>query len=190
MPRKTSYIDTNRTIGGGVIINTDIGGNVGALVRDKTIFDVAKTGFSIKGAWVVGDFASVAAISEEAVILVDLVFYLERGFIPSIKGSIKTELKLECQRCMQTFDFAVICQTAIVFLDNEQQGEGLAGNFEQILLTKKEIFIRDIISDEILLALPMSPKHKNNCLAKNGAMKLNPDILSNKLFKNLKKTKE
>lgn len=78
-----------------------------------------------------------------------------------LRLSVTGEVSLLCQRCMLPFVFAIDSDSLLTLFDNEvdidaasEQDEALEG-----ILASGEQSVVDLIEDEILLALPLAPKH-------------------------------
>jgi uncharacterized protein len=54
---------------------------------------------------------------------------------------------------------------SLAFVKNENQAEGLSEHLEIYLFEDEEQSLIDLISDEILLSIPMVPKHDIDCLS-------------------------
>ena len=50
-------------------------------------------------------------------------------------------------------------------MKNENQAEKLSKHLELYLFEDEELSLIDLISDEILLSIPMAPKHNLDCLS-------------------------
>lgn len=82
----------------------------------------------------------------------------QRDFLDlSVSGS----LKLHCQRCMQHTEFLLDEQVRIVLFTNEKTlDEAMLADEElEGMLLEDELDAFTLIEDQILMALPISPKH-------------------------------
>ncbi|MGA1871031.1 MAG: YceD family protein [bacterium] len=101
-----------------------------------------------------------------------------RGII--ISGKVKTLLELECSRCLENFLFHVNEQFEACFIPEDQKIEE-----EEVELTKNDmdvsffkgeaIDLTDVIREQILLSVPMTPVCKSSCrgLCSNCGQNLN-----------------
>lgn len=81
---------------------------------------------------------------------------------------IKGEINLFCQRCLGRFSYALNLKSTLFLAENEKELSYLDEDesVEGILATS-DIDIIELIEDEIILNLPISPRHKeNDCSAK------------------------
>ena len=85
-----------------------------------------------------------------------------------IDCSVTAFLQFTCQRCGQEMDFPVASQSVLVVVKTDQQADELAEAYDPLLLTDDEpVVLSDLIEDELLLAIPMIPRHiDENCLTK------------------------
>ncbi len=124
----------------------------------------AKIGFEIKGKWPVKQLKRLneSLLSDQGELEVELKF--DRiGPVPFVVGSIKTELQLRCQRCMQPVAHAVDISFKLGFVQNEAQMEKLSDDFEPYLLEDETNHLPDMLEDELLLALPLVATHEFDC---------------------------
>jgi uncharacterized protein len=78
--------------------------------------------------------------------------------VPLVEGSLRGTFWRECQRCLEpvSVDVAVDLRLAITAVG----GEELAPQgFEPWQSEASDITLRDLLEDELLLALPMVPRH-------------------------------
>jgi len=69
-----------------------------------------------------------------------------------------------CQRCLNPFDLAVASESVLVLAKDEAEAdkiEEMLGDEEiDVIVGNREMNLLDLIEDEVLLALPLSPKHE------------------------------
>jgi uncharacterized protein len=94
------------------------------------------------------------------VMQVDLTFdRTEVTHLPIVTGSIKGELKLICQRCLDAVPFTIYSDLNIVLIKTDAEAERLQSDYDIWQVEDDRIFLQDFIEDEILLALPHSALH-------------------------------
>ena len=79
--------------------------------------------------------------------------------LPIIVGSIKGELQLICQRCLDAVSFTINSDLNIVLIKNDAEADRLQSDYDTWLVEDDRIFLQDFIEDEILLAIPHSAAH-------------------------------
>ena len=134
----------------------------------KTIklFNFAKKEVNFYGEYKISDVPRVSDIARNAEdnLEVDLSFHLENGKTPCVKGIINSKIVLDCQRCLDTLNIDLKVLFNLAFVRFESQAEGLDKDYEVYVLGEsEEIDTLDLISDEILLSLPMVPSHEFDC---------------------------
>ncbi len=89
-----------------------------------------------------------------------LEFARDREKRACIKGSVKVDLLLECQRCLSPMSFSVISQLNIALVRSAEEAERLPDNYDPLLLDEPRIRLLDIVEEELLLSLPQVPRHE------------------------------
>ena len=79
--------------------------------------------------------------------------------LPIITGSIKGELQLICQRCLDAVPFTINSDLNIVLIKSDAEAERLQSDYDTWQVEDDRIFLQDFIEDEVLLVLPHSAAH-------------------------------
>jgi uncharacterized protein len=67
---------------------------------------------------------------------------------------------LSCQRCLQPFTVPLAIDQRLRFVRGEAQAEALDAEIEEdVLALSKSLDLRELVEDELLLALPIVPRH-------------------------------
>lgn len=78
--------------------------------------------------------------------------------------SVAGKVKLKCQRCLQALEQAIDSASILVLAQDEASAdemEGLLADEDvEVIVGSREFDLRQVIEDEALLALPLSPKHE------------------------------
>ena len=90
---------------------------------------------------------------------VQLDFDVDVNKVHFVQGTLKAELSLCCQRCLQAMPWSLDVDVSLAFLTHEHQIDELVADYEPYLLETTPVVLSDIIEDEILLALPQVPMH-------------------------------
>ncbi len=98
-------------------------------------------------------------------VAVDFAFE-KKGRIATVHGAIKAELALVCQNCLKRLDWRVDIPVNLGVVSSREQADRLAEEFDPLWLEEDRLALKDIVEDEILLALPDFPKHQTQCLAR------------------------
>ena len=137
-----------------------------SLPSQLKLFNFAKKEISLSGLYQISDFARVSeiAINKTDKININLSFYLDNDKTPCIDGIISLDIVLICQRCLEELNISLKVRFNLAFVRNEKQGEELDSNYEIYVTEEDELATHDLISDEILLSIPMVPTHDYDCI--------------------------
>ncbi len=94
-------------------------------------------------------------------IAVDLTVAVDNEGYKFIEGHVKTVISLQCQRCLEEFDYSLTAEFCLSPVLDEQQAETLPEQYEAVVLEDKHINIEKMIEDEIILNLPLVAMHPN-----------------------------
>ena len=83
--------------------------------------------------------------------------------IAALKGRVKANLEVQCQRCMQPMTIAVNSHFKFALIHSEEEIDELPAEFEPYLLEGDEQLMLPVLEDEILLSLPMVTMHEQAC---------------------------
>lgn len=71
---------------------------------------------------------------------------------------------LQCQRCLQTYAQALQVDRRFLFVAHEKQAEQLDEELEDdVLMLPARLDLADLLEDELILALPLVPRHEDSC---------------------------
>lgn len=99
-------------------------------------------------------------LADDGEVEVCLKFDQDRYGNPWIHGRIAAVLRLECQRCGQPFDLKVEPGINLHPVAYEAELAGLNKECEPLVTEGKPISLQQLIEDELLLSIPMVPKHE------------------------------
>ncbi|MBS0359566.1 MAG: DUF177 domain-containing protein [Proteobacteria bacterium] len=78
-----------------------------------------------------------------------------------VKGAVSANLSLICQRCMQPMDYPVESQFSLGVVKDADAIEKLSSQYEPLLVREDgTVETAELIEEELLLSLPIVPKHK------------------------------
>jgi uncharacterized protein len=93
------------------------------------------------------------------------LFFGREGRLAKIEGQIEAVLELKCQNCLQAVQWSVKNDVKLGIVTSIDQVDRLPDSYEPLLVDEGKILLKNIVEDELLLALPAFPKHAYNCLA-------------------------
>ncbi|MEP7102555.1 MAG: YceD family protein [Burkholderiales bacterium] len=72
-----------------------------------------------------------------------------------------TDVPLECQRCLKAVDVSLAIERSFLFVHGEDAAAQLDTDSEDdVLALTRALDLRELIEDELLLALPIVPRHE------------------------------
>jgi len=122
------------------------------------------------------------------------VQFAKKGKRAVISGTIKAELVLTCQSCLQDLPWPVELHFNLGVVSSSQEAKQLELDCEPLLFDGEKVSLTEIIEDEILLALPDYPKHGFDCIpqvsSKDADFDINVQAETNNPFSVLAKLKK
>ena len=83
------------------------------------------------------------------------------GVQPSLRLAADAEVAVECQRCLQPMRLALQIDRRIFFVEGEDAAASLdAESDDDVLALTPAIDLHSLVEDELLLALPIVPRHE------------------------------
>ena len=76
-----------------------------------------------------------------------------------ISGSLKAEVTMECQRCLQPVKLAVQGKINLAVARHEDAVKALPGYYDPLLLEAPEVELLPLVEQELMLSLPIVAKH-------------------------------
>lgn len=75
-----------------------------------------------------------------------------------MRGNIMTELTMQCQRCLKPMQVEIESDFECVIVATEEASKALPTDVDGYICEEK-IDLHDLAEEELLLAMPMSPRH-------------------------------
>jgi uncharacterized protein len=75
-----------------------------------------------------------------------------------LHGEIRGRLPLTCQRGLHAFEWDCDVALSLALVESEAEEEQLLKDTESYRVEDDELPLRDLVEDEVLLALPMTPR--------------------------------
>lgn len=127
-------------------------------------FEFAETGAVLSGGWPVADLPRLQDVLRSNAGSVD---YVVRGTHDALgraalEVSVAGALEMTCQRCLEALALRVDARTTLVLAHSEAEIDGgaMAAEAPERVLAGKEMRVRDLVEDEVLLAVPVAPRHE------------------------------
>lgn len=140
-------------------------------LRRLDVEALAKEGATLSGQWPLAALARLAgSVHPEAAALDDAVRWELRGELRPVRGGATqvwlhlradTRVALECQRCLQPVVVALDARRSFLFVAGEAQAAELDAEFDDdVLALTRSLDTLELVEDELLLALPLVPRHE------------------------------
>ncbi|MCG8380623.1 MAG: YceD family protein [Gammaproteobacteria bacterium] len=125
-------------------------------------YQLAAQNASLEGQLAVEKFKrfSNALATQTGQVRISLLFYSTGDGDCCVSGYCEADVQLICQRCLMDFDYPLKAEIRLGFVGNESLVEKLPDGFEPYVFdVRKKIHLIDLMEDELLLKLPMTPSH-------------------------------
>lgn len=76
-----------------------------------------------------------------------------------LRLTVKAEIPLQCQRCLDVYQHKVDSDVELVLLHTEAEVELVSDEFEPYLVHDETLDISTLVEDELLLSVPAIPRH-------------------------------
>ena len=125
-------------------------------------FEFAEFGKMLRGAWRVADFTRLPEVLHDSAGELGYAVSGERDKQgrPALRIELHGVLRLTCQRCLEPMDFPLAVDTLLTLArrQSEVDADPLESDVERVV-GSKGMAVRDLLEDELLLAVPVAPRH-------------------------------
>ena len=90
----------------------------------------------------------------------ELQFGMDPGGIEFVRGRVQAELALVCQRCLEPLTEWVRAEFCLGLAASEALAARLSEVYEPVLVGDEPLGTWELIEDELILALPIVPRHE------------------------------
>lgn len=139
-------------------------------------FEFASAGAIQQGVWPLSDFQRLRDMlaSDEGEVGYRVQGTRDGHGRPALQVRVQGTLQLRCQRCLEPLPFEVRVEDLLVLAAtlSEIHAEPADAHAPDRILAGREMPVRELIEDELILALPYAPRHDNcepRAAAGNGA---------------------
>lgn len=92
---------------------------------------------------------------------------------PELKLAVDGSVRLECQRCLGNVDLPLMFETRLELAASEAELGAADDDLERVV-AGREMSIPALVEDEVILALPMVPKHAQCAVAADAESSAGP----------------
>ena len=122
----------------------------------------ARQAFDLKGRLPVKSLPRLmpALVSDDGEAEYELHAGMDLGRRVAVTGSIDAELTLTCQRCLGPVKLKLHTEPKLAWVKTDEALEALPEEYDPIMSADGRVALTDLVADELLLALPLVPKHE------------------------------
>lgn len=120
---------------------------------------------SYSGSWPVSHFKRLGGLvsSGTGEVEVELAFSRESS-IARLDGRITAQVEQVCQRCLHPFSQRIESEFHLALVESEDEIATLPESLDPFLVTGEEQSLAEVVEDELILSLPLVPRHDYACL--------------------------
>ncbi len=125
-------------------------------------FEFASAGASLRGALPIRDFPRLHDMlaRHEGEVAYEVEGVRDGRGRPALRLKVRTRLELRCQRCLEALPFEVQADEVLVLgTQAEIDAEAADVYAADRVVAAKEMPVRELVEDELILALPYAPRH-------------------------------
>ena len=143
-------------------------------------FEFASAGATQQGVWPLSDFPRLrdALAADAGEVAYEISGLRDARGRPSLRLKVRGTLRLRCQRCLEPMPFEVQTDETLVLAATlaEIHAEPADAHAPDRVVAGKEMALRDLIEDELILAVPYAPRHESCSAAgpRDDAEKVSP----------------
>jgi uncharacterized protein len=127
-------------------------------------FQFAAAGAKRQGVWAVSDFPRLRDMlaSDAGEIRYEIDGVSDPRGRPALRVRLNGALQVRCQRCLEPMRFDVDTDETLVLAASQAEidAEPVDADTPDRLLAAEEVRVRDLLEDELILALPYAPRHE------------------------------
>lgn len=128
-------------------------------------FEFASSGASKQGVWPVGDFPRLREMlaADTGEVAYEIEGVRDARGRPSLRVRVRGTLQVRCQRCLEAMPLEVDADAILVLAGTlaEIHAEPADVHAADRVVAGREMPVRDLIEDELILALPYAPRHES-----------------------------
>ena len=137
------------------------------LPKEIDPFKLAQNGLVLEGQLILSELKRLTEALQDNKGMVDvkMSFGLDEVGAPFMQGDFAVTTSLICERCFESMSLDLVVDCLLAIVKNEKQIEDLAEQYEPWLLDfDNPVWLATVVEDELILALPIVPKHDYDCL--------------------------
>jgi uncharacterized protein len=128
-------------------------------------FEFASAGATQQGVWSLQDFPRLRDVlaSDAGEVAYEISGARDERGRPALRLKVSGTLALRCQRCLEPMAFEVETDETLVLASTlaEIHDEPADAHAPDRVIAGKEMAVRELIEDELILAVPYAPRHES-----------------------------
>jgi uncharacterized protein len=128
-------------------------------------FEFASAGATQQGVWPLSEFPRLRDVlaSDGGEVAYEVRGVRDERGRPGLRLKVNGTLALRCQRCLEPMPFEVHTDETLVLAATlaEIHAEPADAHAPDRVVAGKEMALRELIEDELILAVPYAPRHEN-----------------------------
>ena len=101
-------------------------------------------------------------VSDDGDVHLKLEFALGSLDRTEVQGQVSAAVQLVCQHCMTSYRQTIVSDITLVIVTDENDALELDEDIETYVAGDRHLSIIDLVEDELLLAVPMIPRHSGD----------------------------
>lgn len=126
-------------------------------------FEFASAGASLSGALPIRGFPRLRDMlaEHEGEVAYEVEGMRDERGRPALRLKVRARLDLRCQRCLEALPFEVQADATLVLAATQAEIDAEPADVDAAdrVLAAKEMPVRELVEDELILALPYAPRH-------------------------------
>ena len=125
--------------------------------------EFARSRGRLRGAWPIADFPRLqGAVQAGTPMQYELEGVPEEQGRPALRLTVAGTLQLACQRCLGALEHPLRVDALLLLYGSEAEIDAIPVDAEAPdgIVATKEMAVRDLIEEEVLLAIPYAPRHE------------------------------
>ncbi|MCG8324454.1 MAG: YceD family protein [Thiotrichales bacterium] len=123
---------------------------------------LARSDATLNGQIKIGELDRLGAVlsDTDGEVRFGLAFAQDANGRTIVTGNCSACLALKCQRCFDPMQVEISTATRLMVVNSIEAARDIPDDYEPLLFSGDDISLRQLIEDEMLLALPIAPLHE------------------------------
>lgn len=127
-------------------------------------FEFARSASRLRGNWPIADFPRLQGVVQpgQGAVSYHLEGVPQEQGRPALRLHVAGTLRLTCQRCLGALEHSLNCDAVLLLFASESDVAAVPVEAEgpDCIVATKDMPVRDLIEEEVLLAIPYAPHHE------------------------------